>query len=1346
MKYIKKIFVGVCLVSFNTILCQTDSLNYIYKTAYRVGVPDGGQSLVGVDDKIESITYFDGLGRPFESIAHRSGGNGQDVVSVFYYDGQGRQSRQFLPYADPTGTATASLNYQSYEDVFADIESYYLSEYPDDLSTTNPNPYAETLYEHSPLNRALESGAPGEAWLIDPNADSDHTIKFEYSTNAASEVRAYEVTTSLVAGVYVPTLVTSGYYSAGELIKSIVKDENWQPGNGNRKTTQEFKNKLGQVVLKRTFESTDVLDTYYIYDDFGNLTYVLPPLVDTSDGVSSIELDEIGYQYRYDDRNRLVEKKIPGKAWEYIIYDNLDRPVLTQDGNLRADNKWLFTKYDNMGRVAYTGLYTDSSNKSTIVPTAGYETQQTTGTTVGDAMVYYSNSVFPSNNLEVLTVNYYDTYVDIPTSYISQATGSVFGQAVTTATHGLPTVSKIRVLETTDWITSLSSYDDKGRVIQSASYNGYLDTTDETLLQLDFSGQLLYSWTSHTKGTNAAIITKDYFTYDHQGRLKTHLQELNDGGLELIADNSYDELGQLEKKKVGGELFAGGLTDLVNVTVDEYGRIEKDPLVNDNWNAGIATIGKIMDDGGISFTVPQTGNTMIVGLNDVSSSHNFGEIDYAFHFKTSGSNPIFQIRIDNAIISGSNTGYAAGDSFSLERSGTTLYFKHNGVVNYTHTITGGNPPLLGDASFKSTSSAIENLHFYATTLDKVLQEVDYTYNIRGWLKEINPMADLTKPDNTDLWSFKLNYTQIEGDASGTALYNGNIAQTQWQSENDNTKRAYTYTYDDLNRIELAIFREGANLNSSTTIYDNDVKNISYDKNGNILTLDRRGRNISGTINTWWERMTYSYDAGNKLQKVDNSVTSATATAYGFIDGNTGFTNDYTYDVNGNMTQDLNKDITLIEYNHLNLPRKVVFNGQDAEPLGTGKTILYVYDATGVKLEKKVIDTPTPDNTTHYAGGYIYTNDELEFISQPEGYIHPVDVIGGGVEYNYVYQYKDHLGNIRLSYSDANGDGSVNAAEIIEESNYYPFGLKHKGYNNTIAGGNDVAQQWKYNVKEFNEDLGINWYDFGARNYEASLGRWMNVDPLADNYESFSPYNFVANNPLIYYDPDGRQIYTIFYDENGNQVYDIPEQVQQMFNEEYGIVVSYDAETGMLSYAGEIETDKDISEKAKEAWINALNVDNDFDASIVFGFQLGYDKSVDTGTIGMRNIEESVIYGVTNSETKRAFIDLADFDGQEALGEWISEGPFDTRTLNLARIVEHEVIGHAINGLKDPGKEERNYMTGDVIDIINSYRRDLKLTERSDYREGIIHFGKGTNNPHAFSPNEIISEIRNKVKF
>ncbi|WP_159245938.1 RHS repeat-associated core domain-containing protein [Tenacibaculum maritimum] len=242
---------------------------------------------------------------------------------------------------------------------------------------------------------------------------------------------------------------------------------------------------------------------------------------------------------------------------------------------------------------------------------------------------------------------------------------------------------------------------------------------------------------------------------------------------------------------------------------------------------------------------------------------------------------------------------------------------------------------------------------------------------------------------------------------------------------------------------------------------------------------------------------------------------------GFKDVNNAI--DYTYDVNGNMTKDLNKGITDISYNHLNLPTKIHFRN--------GGSIDYKYDARGVKLEKEARGEYGDPSSTQYAGNYIYKKNpgrgaqlKLAFFNHPEGYVSPKNASDISQGFKYVYQYKDHLGNVRLSYTDNNNDGVITpSTEIIEESNYYPFGLKHKGYNNVVNSlGNSTAQKFGYNGKELNEELGIQWHDFGARNYDASLGRWFVNDKLADDVMQVdkSPYSYSWNSPLALNDPDG----------------------------------------------------------------------------------------------------------------------------------------------------------------------------------------------------------------------------------
>lgn len=332
----------------------------------------------------------------------------EDIVTHVGYDEYGRQDKDWLPYREATG------NLGSYRgDVSDETQSYYLTNYADDFTgmvQADVNAYSEKDFESSPLNRILEQGAPGKDWKLGNNNE----IGLGYSANGTSEVRRYDVTTSLANNTYTPTLVANGYYVADELYKNVTYDENY--GTGTDHSTEEYKDKQGKVLLKRTYENSVAHDTYYVYDNFGNLTYVIPPKVDTSDGVSTTELDELCYRYVYDHKNRLVEKKIPGKGWEYIVYNKLDQPIMTQDANMADDDQWSFTLYDAFGRLAYSGMDLNNTSGRTTLQNAAdgatkqYVTKTVTSNTYSGTVVYYSKDAYPTSFEEVHTVNYYDNY------------------------------------------------------------------------------------------------------------------------------------------------------------------------------------------------------------------------------------------------------------------------------------------------------------------------------------------------------------------------------------------------------------------------------------------------------------------------------------------------------------------------------------------------------------------------------------------------------------------------------------------------------------------------------------------------------------------------------------------------------------------------------------------------------------------------------------------------------------------------------------------------------------------------------------------------------------------------
>ena len=270
----------------------------------------------------------------------------------------------------------------------------------------------------------------------------------------------------------------------------------------------------------------------------------------------------------------------------------------------------------------------------------------------------------------------------------------------------------------------------------------------------------------------------------------------------------------------------------------------------------------------------------------------------------------------------------------------------------------------------------------------------------------------------------------------------------------------------------------------------------YDKNGNIKGLQRYGQ-LSSTAYGLIDNLTYTLD-GNRLSRVDDAVsTSAYGTNTAFVNGASS-AGEYAYDANGNLTKDLNKGIINISYNCLNLPSVVTFSD--------GSTITYTYAADGTKL-KTVHKIGSTTTTTDYCGNAVYENGVQKMLFTEEGYVN----LTGTQQYHY---YQDHQGNNRVV---------INQSGTVEETNhYYPFG--------GVFASTTNIQPYKYNGKEFDTKKGLNWYDYGARHYDAVLGRFMAVDPLAEKYYSTNPFAYCLNNLLKYVDPLGTDTISVI-DQN-----------------------------------------------------------------------------------------------------------------------------------------------------------------------------------------------------------------------
>ncbi|WP_185249136.1 DUF6443 domain-containing protein [Chryseobacterium bernardetii] len=509
--------------------------------------------------KAVTVEYLDGLGRTKQIVNVKASPTGKDVVTHVEYDGFGRQVKDFLPVPQPN-----TLNGNIVPNPLA--------------NATNPNIYgnerifAEKKLENSPLDRLQEQTKVGNDWANKP-------IKYEYLANSANDIRKYTTTTNPVDGIFNSTIKVAddagsqnGFYKEAMIYKRKATDE-----DGN--VIYEYTNGREQLLLtRRVLSSTENADTYYVYNEYNQLAYIIPPK--GSDAIKNLPagtpipddvLNNLCYQYRLDGQDRLAEKKLPNKGWEYYVYDKQDRLVLMQDAVLRTTNNnflkkgWIFTKYDIFGRIVYGGFFANTASRSAMQTAlnnmtanpGNNESRERVPFNVNGMDVYYTKNAFPTGSMTILSINYYDTYPSeapaIPTTILGQYTlQQNLGTNNDTSTNSLPTAVYLKNIENDNWTKTFTYYDSRGREIATKSTNHLGGYTNKDLL-LDFTGEVEKRITYHKRlRTDTERVITETFEYDDQKRLLTQKHQVDNNPIEILAQNEYNELSQVKNKKVGG--------------------------------------------------------------------------------------------------------------------------------------------------------------------------------------------------------------------------------------------------------------------------------------------------------------------------------------------------------------------------------------------------------------------------------------------------------------------------------------------------------------------------------------------------------------------------------------------------------------------------------------------------------------------------------------------------------------------------------------------------------------------------------------------------------------------------
>lgn len=872
------IFTGVDSIGYAQVpypglanLSGVSKFNFIRST-----IPDQPvQAMTGTFYMRQNTDYFDGLGRPLQSVARKAHPNGYDLVQHHVYDSLGRERYQYLPFAVTVPFSNGKIK----TDVYSQLRGFY------DAAGNDEQPYSRTDFEASSLGRPLKQLSPGRSWV-----GAERGQEMSYATNTSwrynttgAPIGGYPVTGAYprwsIANTKGALPAWEGDYTLNELYQTWTKDE-----DGNN--VMEYKDKQGRVVIRmQALSSKDILHsvpsdfayTCYVYDDLGKLRCVIPPKAcapsggvvsnyQYSFGLDQDKLDKLCYQYYYDYRGLLVDKRIPGKGIEEYIYDKRDRLVMSRDAVLRSQNQCQFTFYDGLNRPVATGLAEVSVSREALVNYV----MDNVSYPATDFLYYIKNydlyhsyaGISALAGVKFLSYTYYDDYNELagfsydPTRFTGQQPGGAQAYLVTapqtaaTLTRGMVTGSKVRVMNPEDpnadvFLTTANFYDDKGRLIQSQSGN-IRGGTDINSTIYYFQGMPWKTITNHINPTakavpgasDGAITTyKLVTTYERKPGLT--------GGTDQVV-------------KVNQQINDGPIYNLANYDYDHLGRV-----VLKDMRAGMV------------------------------------KQDYSIH----------------------------------------------GFLN----------------------------------------QIDAEHHSGGIAKKL----------------FKENLYYDKGFAS--KLYNGNIAGITW-SGSDGKQNAYGYSYDQLSRLTHAEYRRKDSLGLwKKNVKDYTASNISYDLNGNLMSMDQQGVAPNSGAIVDMDHLVYSYTSNsNQLKAVEDDGQVIT----GLPDFKNGasMAEEYQYDANGNMTRDENKKIRAITYNYLNKPDVITTDSGN---------ITYVYDAAGNRLQKLIHNG---GNTVvyDYIGNFVYQDSVLQYILNEEGRARPVanDSTQHVTRFVYDYFIKDHLGNVR----------------------------------------------------------------------------------------------------------------------------------------------------------------------------------------------------------------------------------------------------------------------------------------------------------------------------------------------
>lgn len=1112
--------------------------NAVTTYTYRIDATDADDPFAfDIDEQSITTQVLDGLGRPIQQVALQASPLQKDVVTPIAYDELGRQTKSYLPYVATDLSSVYKSNALASDYELSDHYDYYMNT----SSHTSAVAFSESSLEPSPLNRLLEQGAPGPAWQLGQN-----TMKYTYDMADSAEVLRWGDTDTLL-------IAAETVYGPGELYENTTFDE-------DSSQMMEYINMQGQTILKKSqVNDSTWAETYYLYDKYGQLAVVLPPeaivRLDTaffnkSAAARTAFLNTWAFLYKYDGRNRITMKKVPGADSVFMVYDRWDRLVLTQDGNQRKNNnqQWLFTKYDALNRPVMTGLATIAGTTKAVrdsVEASVHRAESFDTTGINE----YTDETFPPNDSidNYLTVTYYDNY-DWDTTGLSYTNPA--GLTLNTAVKGQITGTLTRTGvgmtgASQGWIKSASYYDGRYRAIQTQSTN-HLGGSDIITNYYDFIGQVTKSITQHNNGVTTRTITRR-FEYDHVGRLLNTFHQINNDSEVQIVANHYNELGELTEKglhsKDNGLTFEqevnyaynirGWLTRIndpaatdparyfaMQLQYDETGQYNgnigaaswKNPFetttntytygydaLNRLESAAYSTTGSSTMDFDVSnITYDGNGNILTLqrtGNHDDQAAQLFDDLDYD-HV----GNQLWKVTDASGKDTGFKDGANTAQEYTYDANGNMISDANKGIdsISYNHLNLPVRVEMNADGSnriayvYDAAGIKLAQLVYGADTLTKRTDYVgEFIY------ESIGSATSQLQFIQHDEGRVVRHPEPVEG-SNYEYQYHlkdhlGNVRTTFKTADDIEASLATFESSQTATETEYFIGYDGmtlvqANLFNHTSTTDVPGANTSIRLNGSTNETEGLGKSLKVKPGDVIDMEVYA-------KYIDNSNSGGWTSLLTTLAGQITSGDPSVISENGGMGPNV------FPFAHL------FDNGSDNSDGPDAYMNFMIFDLNFGLLDQgfvPVTSAAEEDGTdvNHEHLSVSITIDEPGFV--------------------YVYLSNENSTPIDVFFDDF--EVKQKHTRIVSKDDYYPFGLTFNSYQRTVS----TAQNFKYNGKELIEET--NWYDYGARMYTPDLGRWFSVDPLAEATYDLTPYHYVYNNPLIFIDPDG--MFGDYYGEKG----------------------------------------------------------------------------------------------------------------------------------------------------------------------------------------------------------------------